>query len=170
MRRIAYLLVCTWTVGVLYGCASTKSNGYVTASVYGVNYSEDYVPRFSILTDSGEQTGMGGAHVQEFSKGGLSGQMCCASIPKPGRILIVSWRIGDRKEAEASWKRLRKTVVVRGEASNDPDKFNSLIVRFFPGQEVEAELISESKGPDARPSARRDQLFYGRLVMRRMGD
>ncbi|MDQ7982496.1 DUF3304 domain-containing protein [Paraburkholderia sp. SARCC-3016] len=135
-----------------------------------MNYSEDYVPRFSILTASGDQTGMGGAHVQEFSKGGLSGQVCCAPIPKPGRILIVSWRIGDRKEAEASWKRLRKTVVVRGEVSNGADKINSLIVRFFPGRQVEAELISESTGPNARPSPRRDQLFYGRRVMREIGD
>ncbi|APR34949.1 hypothetical protein BTO02_05385 [Paraburkholderia sp. SOS3] len=157
------------TVGLLYGCVSTKSNEYVTASVYGVNYSEDYVPDFSILTESGEQTGMGGSRVQEFSKGGLSGLMCCAPIPKPGRSLIVSWHIGDRKEGEANWKSFRKTVVVRGEASNDPDKMNSLVVRFFPGYEVEAELMCESTGPDAGPSPRLDQLFYGRRVMRRMG-
>ncbi|APR34948.1 hypothetical protein BTO02_05380 [Paraburkholderia sp. SOS3] len=170
MRRIACLLLCIGTIGLLYGCASTKSQEYVRASVYGLNYSEDYVWDFSILTESGEQTGMGGSRVQEFSKGGLSGLECCASIPRAGRTVIVEWEAGDRKEADVNWKSFRKKVVVRGEDSSDPDKLNSLVIRFFPGHEVEAELICESTGSDARPSPRRDQLFYGSSVMRQMGE
>jgi hypothetical protein len=169
VRRNACLLFCIGAC-LLCGCASTRPSRNVMASVYGVNYSEDYVPDFSILTESGEQTGMGGSRVQEFSEGGLSGEVCCAPIPKPGRTTTVSWRVGGHKEPEANWKHFRKTVVVRGEASNDRDKVNSLVVRFFPGHEVEAELICESTGPDARPSPRRDQLFYGRRVMRQIGD
>jgi hypothetical protein len=170
MRRIAYLLVFIGAGGLLCGCTSTKSHEYVTASVYGVNYSEDYVSNFLILTGSGEQTGMGGSQVQEFSKGGLSGLVCCAPIPRAGRTMIVEWEGRDRKEAKVHWKSFRKTVVVRGEDSNDPGKINSLVVRFFPGHEVEAELMCESTGPDAEPSPRLDQLFYGRRVMRQMGD
>jgi hypothetical protein len=108
------------------GCAT---HGYVDARVYGVNYSEDYVPDFSIPTPTGKHTGMGGDQVQEFSRGGLSGQECCAPIPGPGQTLLVEWRVG--RHHEPVW---------------------------------------DSLGPHGGPSPRIDQLFYGRRIMRQMGD
>jgi hypothetical protein len=59
---------------------------------------------------------------------------------------------------------------VRGEASTDPKAMNYLVVRFFPEHQVEAELMWDSIEPDRGPSPRLDQLFYGRRVMRQMGD
>ncbi|QYD68275.1 hypothetical protein KZJ38_18755 [Paraburkholderia edwinii] len=135
-----------------------------------MNYSEDYVPDFSILTPTGKHTGMGGDQVQEFSKGGLSKQECCAPIPGPGQTLLVEWRVGRHHEPEANWKTFRKAIVVRGEALSGPNAWNLLIVRFFPEQQVEAEFVWEAPGPHGEPSPRLDQLFYGRRVMRQMGD
>ncbi|QYD71083.1 DUF3304 domain-containing protein [Paraburkholderia edwinii] len=155
---------------MLCACASARSGNYVTASVSAVNYSEDYVPDFSILTAAGERTGMGGIQVQEFSKGGQSGTECCAPIPNAGRTMIVEWRIGGRQEAESNWNTFRKAIVVRGETSSDPKATNYLVVRFFPEHQVEAEFMWEWTGPHGQPSPRLDQLLYGRRVMRQMGD
>jgi len=169
VRRNACLLFCIGAC-LLCGCASTRPSRNVMASVYGVNYSEDYVPRFSILTASGEPTGIGGVQVQEFSKGGLSRDECCALVPGAGQTMIVEWRVGRREDSEREWGKFRKSIVVRGETSSDPKSMNYLVVRFFPGHEVEAELMWESMRPDGEPSPRLDQLFYGRRIMRQMGD
>ncbi|QYD68270.1 hypothetical protein KZJ38_18720 [Paraburkholderia edwinii] len=170
MKRIVCLVFCLGIVGLLSGCASVRSHGYVDARVSAVNYSEDYVPDFSVLTASGDPTGMGGVQVQEFSKGGLSKNECCAPIPGAGQTMIIEWRVGGRHEAEANWKTFRKAVVVRGETSSDPKAVNRLVVRFFPEHEVEAELMWSLIGLGGRPSSRLDQLIYGRRVMRQMGD
>src|SRR5215467_1439469 len=120
MKRIVCLVFWLGIGGLLGGCASMQSSRYVTASVSAVNYSEDYVPDFSVLTASGKHTGMGGVQVQEFSKGGQSGTECCAPIPNAGQTMIVEWRIGGRQESEANWITIRKSIVVRGETSSDP--------------------------------------------------
>ncbi|MDQ7982524.1 DUF3304 domain-containing protein [Paraburkholderia sp. SARCC-3016] len=170
MKRIICLMLYVAIAAMLCACASARSGNYVTASVSAVNYSEDYVPDFSILTASGERTGMGGIQVQEFSKGGQSGTECCAPIPNAGQTMIVEWRIGGRQEAESNWNTFRKAIVVRGETSSDPKATNYLVVRFFPEHQVEAEFMWERTGPHGQPSPRLDQLLYGRRVMRQMGD
>jgi hypothetical protein len=170
MKRIVLLLFCGGIVGLLYGCASTRPNGYVTARVSGVNYSEDYVLDFSILTASGEPTGIGGVQLQEFSKGALGKHECCALVPGVGQAMIVEWHIGRREDTEEKRKKFRKTIVVRGETSSGKEVVNYLIVRFFSEQKVEAELMWDSIGPNGRVSPRLDQAFYGPPVMRQLGD
>ncbi|CAN7335588.1 DUF3304 domain-containing protein [Trinickia sp. LjRoot230] len=160
-------MLCATLLG---GCASNVPRGYVDASAWSTNYTEDYIYDFSIQTVSGKRLLLGGIQVKEFSRGGTGKRECCSLIPGVGQTIKVVWRIGGRNDDEAQWKTYSRDVVVTGETSNGPDAMNFLIVRFFPNHEVGAELVWESAKPDDKPSPRVDQLFYGRRVMRHVGE
>lgn len=170
-RRIAFLLFCIAVLGTSYGCASMHARGYVSAPAWAANYTEEYVQDFWILTESGERTGSGGIQVYEFSRGGTSGgHMGYALIPGVGQTIKVVWRVGGHNDAEETWRRFSRDVVVKGATSNARNAGNFLIVRFFPQHQVEAEFVWESIEPYGEPSPRVDRLFYGDRVMRQPGD
>jgi hypothetical protein len=153
------------------GCAAVHGRDYVSAPAWAANYTEEYVQDFSILTETGERTGLGGIQVYEFSRGGTSGgHVGYALIPGVGQTIRVVWRVGGHNDAEETWKTFSRDVVVKGTTSNEPDAGNFLIVRFFPEHQVEAEFVWESIKPYGEPSPRVDQLFYGHRVMRQRGE
>ncbi|MEX3926989.1 DUF3304 domain-containing protein [Paraburkholderia sp. BR10936] len=169
MRRV----ICGFFIVLLStmtGCAVVQPSGYVDASAWGANYTEDYIHEFWIQTASGKDTGVGGVQLAEFSRGGKSGSICCSLMPGVGQSIKVVWRVGGRQETRSEWKTYSKDVAVAGATSSAPDAMNFLIVRFFPGHNIEAEFVSESAEYDGKPSPRVDQLFYGRRVMRQMGE
>ncbi|MCP3726039.1 DUF3304 domain-containing protein [Paraburkholderia sp. CNPSo 3272] len=86
---------------MLTGCAVGQPSGYVDASAWGANYTEDYIHDFWIQTASGKDTGMGGIQVSEFSRGGKGGRECCALIPGVGQTIRVVWRVGGRQETRS---------------------------------------------------------------------
>ncbi|MCP3726038.1 hypothetical protein M3I53_23400 [Paraburkholderia sp. CNPSo 3272] len=166
-----------WMVGAFLvmifgagGCALGQSGGYVDASAWSANYTEDYIPEFHLETTSGKNLLLNGIQVKEFSRGGTGSSECCSPIPGVGKTIRVVWRIGGRQETRSEWKTYSKDVAIAGATSSAPDAMNFLIVRFFPGHNIEAEFVSESAEPDGKPSPRVDQLFYGRRVMRQMGE
>jgi hypothetical protein len=155
---------------LLCGCAMATPYDSVLASAYSANYTEDYIPNFSIETIDGKDTGAQGVQVKPFSKGGTGGSECCSYIPGVGRKIRVIWQIGGYDDSEAQWKTYEKEVTSTGHTSGSPDAFNVLIVRFFPGHQIEAEFVAKSGAAGGTQNSRVDQLFYGRRVMRHVGD
>lgn len=161
------LLIGVAMLGV--GCtASTSTRGYVTAEAWAANYTEDYIHEFEIETADGRQTGLGGVQVKPFSRGGTGGVECCSLIPGVGRTIRVVWRVGGYNEPRELWRIYQKEVRTTGTVSKAVDTQSALIVRFFPAREIEAEFVPIDMGPSA--NGRDDQLFYGRRVMRRLGE
>jgi Protein of unknown function (DUF3304) len=154
---------------MLGGCAIGQPSGYVDASAWSANYTEDYIYDFSIQTVSGNDTGLEGIQVKEFSKGGTGSSECCSLIPGVGRAIKVVWRVGGRQDDESQWKTYSRDVVVTGAVSRDPNRHSYLIVRFFPRHEVEAEFVPGDDPRGAR-NPRVDQLFLGQRVMRYLGE
>ncbi len=169
MRWMARVFVAM-ILGMLDGCAVGQPGGYVDASAWSANYTEDYIQDFWIQTAEGKDTGLEGIQVKEFSKGGTGGSECCSLIPGVGRTIKVVWRVGGHQDDESQWKTYSRNVVVTGATSTDRDAMNFIIVRFFPGHQLEAEFVSESAKPEGKPSPRVDKLFYGQRVMRRIGE
>ncbi|MEX3985200.1 DUF3304 domain-containing protein [Paraburkholderia sp. EG287A] len=155
--------------GVLGGCTLGQSSGYVDASAWSANYTEDYIHDFWIQTVEGKDTGLEGIQVKEFSKGGTGGSECCSLIPGVGQTIKVMWRIGGRQDDRSEWKTYSKDVVVIGAMPKKKDSYNILMVRFFDGRQVEAELIPD-RGETGLPSPRVDKVFSGRRVMRHLGE
>jgi hypothetical protein len=168
MRRIASALLAT-TLGLLGGCAVGQSGGYVDASAWSANYTEDYIQDFWIQTASGKDTGLGGIQVSEFSRGGKGGRECCSLIPGVGQTIKVVWRIGGHQDEESQWKTYSKDVTVTGNVSRDTSRHSYLIVRFFPNRELEAEFVP-GDDPRGAQNPRVDRLFSGQRVMRHMGE
>jgi len=156
-------------LGVLAGCAGSQRAGYIDASAWSANYTEDYIYDFQILTADGKPTGLSGIQVKEFSKGGTGKSICCALIPGVDQTIKVVWRIGGRQDDESMWRTHSGEIVVKGEASKDPNRHSYLIVRFFPQREVEAEFIPGDDPRGAR-NPRVDRLFLGQRVMRHFGE
>jgi hypothetical protein len=154
---------------VLAACATGQPSGYVDASAWSANYTEDYIEDFSIKTANGKDTGLAGVQVQEFSRGGKGGRECCSLIPGVGQTINVVWRVGGRQDDESQWKTYSRDVVVTGEVSKDPNRHSYLIVRFFPDHQVEAEFVPGDDPRGAR-NPRVDRLFLGQRVMRHMGE
>jgi len=170
MTRISGAALGLTLAAMFAGCAVGQPRGYVDATAWSANYTEEYIHEFHILTASGTDTGLEGIQVKEFSKGGAGGHECCSLIPGVGQTIKVVWKIGAYNDKEPQWKTYSKDVKVTGLTSNDPEWFNFVIVRFFPNHEVEAEFVSESSKFDGEPSPRVDQVFYGRRVMRQKGE
>ncbi|WP_042303422.1 DUF3304 domain-containing protein [Paraburkholderia kururiensis] len=156
--------------GALTACVTGQPSGYVDATAWSANYTEDYIPEFWIQTAEGKDTGLAGVQVQEFSRGGKGGHECCSLIPGVGRTIKVVWRIGGRQDDESQWKTYSRDVVVIGKMPGDTKDHSVLMVRFFPNHEVEAEVFpgDSSFGPS---NPRMDKLFFvGPRVMRHMGE
>ncbi|MFK0380208.1 DUF3304 domain-containing protein [Pandoraea sp. NPDC090278] len=152
------------------GCANggIGKPGYVDVSAWSANYTEDYIQDFEIQTVDGQQTGVGGVQVKEFSKGGTGGRECCALMPGVGKTIKVVWRVGDGNAPKSLWKTYSQDVVVAGTMPTATREHSYLVVRFFPGHKAEAELFpSELLDPN---NPRVDRLFSGSRVMRRMGE
>jgi hypothetical protein len=93
MRWMAYMFLAM----MLGGCSVTQPSGYVAASAWSANYTEDYIYDFSIQTASGKRTGVGGSQVSEFSRGGQGGIECCALVPGVGQTIKVAHRRTSRR-------------------------------------------------------------------------
>jgi hypothetical protein len=167
MRSLAPILAAAM-VGALGGCAVGQPSGYVDASAWSANYTEDYIYDFWIQTADGKATGLAGVQVQEFSRGGKGKRECCSLVPGVGQTIKVVWRIGGRQDDESQWKTHSRDIVVTGAVSKNPKRHSYLIVRFFPRHEVEAEFIPGDDPRGAR-NPRVDQLFLGQRVMRHIG-
>jgi len=170
MMNLSKLLAPILIAQFLIGCAPVQPDRYVDTSAWGANYTEDYIYEYWIQTASGKSTGVGGVQLSEFSRGGTGGSICCSLMPGVGSTVKVGWRTGGRQEDRSQWKAYSREVVVSGSTSNEPHTRNLLIVRFFSGNQVEAEFAFESTRPDGKPNPRVDQLFYGRRTMRQMGE
>jgi hypothetical protein len=166
MRWIARVFL-VMVVGVLSGCAVGQPGGYVDASAWSANYTEDYIQDFWIQSADGKKTGLGGIQVKEFSKGGTGKRQCCSLIPGVGQTIKVVWRVGGRQDDKSKWTTYSRDVVVKGEISKNSARHSYLIVRFFPAHEVEAEFVPGDDPRGAR-NPRVDQLFLGQRVMRHM--
>lgn len=163
MKAAATLLL----VVMLGGCAVGKTRGWVLAGVTGANYTEDNIVDVSIQATDGRRLGIGIAHVNEFSRGGTSGDECCARIPGVGQTIQVVWHVEGR-ERGAQRKSYSRKVIVMGATLGRNMEHSYLIVRFFRGQDLEAELFPSE---DFRPeNPRIDELFSGRRVMRQKGE
>ena len=169
MTRMARIFVAMM-LSMLAACATGQRMDYVDASAWSANYTEDYIQDFWIQTADGKDTGLGGIQVQEFSHGGKGGRQCCSLIPGVGQTIKVVWRVGGHQEDESTWKTYSRDVEVKGAMPTKKDAYNILMVRFFPAQQVEAELIPDRGEPGGSASLRVDQLFYGRRVMRHIGE
>jgi Protein of unknown function (DUF3304) len=165
MMRICLVMI----LGVLGGCAIGQPSGYVDASAWSANYTEDYIQDFWIQTADGKDTGVGGVQVSEFSRGGKGGRICCSLTPGVGQTIKVAWRVGGRQDDKSLWKTYSRDVVVNGAMPTKKDAYNILMIRFFPDHQVEAELIPD-RGETGLPSPRVDKLFSGQRVMRHLGE
>lgn len=157
-------------VAVITGCSAWGQRGYVDASVRTANYTEMYVD-YRFYDTEGRNLGLGGS-ANPFSKGGTGGSSCCAMLPGPGRTVRVVWDEETPGHNEGKTYHYSRDVVVIGSQPLAGSSYNYVITRFFPGQQIEVELVSvpvESLGHGSA-SPRLDQLFYGRSVMRRLGE
>ncbi|MEX3985201.1 DUF3304 domain-containing protein [Paraburkholderia sp. EG287A] len=153
---------------MLTGCAVGQPSGYVDASAWGANYTEDYIHDFWIQTASGKDTGVGGVQLAEFSRGGKSGSICCSLMPGVGQSIKVVWSVGGRQEPRSEWKTYSRDAVVKGTMPRQPQSHSYLVVRFFPNHEVEAELFPSAELYPENP--RVDKLFSSQRVMRHIGE
>jgi hypothetical protein len=96
----------------------------------GANYTEDFIYDFWIYAEDGRDTGVGSVLLNEFSKGGTTGNICCGLMPGVGQTVKVVWRVGGRREEESQWRTYRRDVSVMG-AMPKEDAYNILLVRFF---------------------------------------
>jgi hypothetical protein len=148
------------------GCAIGTQRGYVEVTARAANYTDKYV-RYSLRDTKDKPFGLGGS-AKPFNRGGAAGGNCCAMLPVPGQTVRIVWSETPPR-GDASQKRsYTRDVVVIGSPPLPGDAVNSLVVRFFPDQQLEAELISESPGGPLSP--RNDRLFYGERIMRHMGE
>ncbi|WP_186425162.1 DUF3304 domain-containing protein [Cupriavidus metallidurans] len=155
---------------LLAGCATGQPREWVDVSTRGTNYTEDYIYNVSIRIADGQRTGIGIARVNEFSRGGTSGNECCASIPGVGQTIKVIWHVGGRQEDESQWRTYSRDVVVIGAMPRNTQKHSVLLVRFFPDREIEAELLP-GDGDFGPANPRMDRLFFaGPRVMRHKGE
>jgi hypothetical protein len=169
MRWIARVLL-VMVVGVLSGCAVGQPGGYVDASAWSANYTEDYIQDFWIQSADGKKTGLGGIQVKEFSKGGTGKRQCCSLLPGVGQTIKVVWRVGGRQDDESKWKTYSRDAVVIGKMPRNTKDHSVLMVRFFPNHEVEAEILP-GDGDFGPSNSRMDKLFFvGPRVMRRIGE
>ncbi|QBQ97654.1 DUF3304 domain-containing protein [Paraburkholderia pallida] len=152
------------------GCLALGQQGYVEVSERSANYTEMYID-YAIHDPNDKSVGLSG-DAKPFSKGGAGGRSCCALLPGPGQTIRVEWGEEDTDFDQSKKRHYTRDVVVIGQTPVSSDSYNYLITRFFPSQQIEVELVSRASedvgnGP---PSPRLDQLFYGRKVMRHMGE
>ncbi|PLZ02362.1 hypothetical protein CY652_11560 [Burkholderia sp. WAC0059] len=169
MKKITILIVSI-VLMVVSACATEQPRGYVDATAWSANYTEDYIHEFHIETASGRDTGLEGIQVGEFSKGGMGKHECCSLIPGVGQTIRIVWTVANTDD-KAQWKTYGRDVVVTGTMPKPGYRLQSyLIVRFFPNHEVEAELLP-GDGDLGPGNPRMDRLFFvGPRVMRHKGE
>ena len=170
MIRVKKALAVIALLVMAAGCSAIGKQGYVDASARTANYTEMYVD-YTFYDTKGRNLGLGGT-ANPFSKGGTGGSSCCAMLPGPGQTIRVSWDEEPPGHGDSKTFHYTRDVVVTGSPPRQGDSYNYVITRFFPKQQMEIELVavpeeSLGKGP---PSPRLDQLFYGRRVMRNIGE
>lgn len=148
------------------GCSALGQQEYVEVRDVSANYTEMYID-YKFYDTKGRNLGLGGS-ANPFSKNGQGGGTCCALLPSPGRTVRVVWDEETPGRNERKTLHYSRDVVVVGSPPLPGDAYNYVITRFFPKQQVEVEFVSESIGGGRSP--RLDQLFYGRSVMRQMGE
>ena len=169
VRYVASVLLAA-VFGLVTACAATVPSREIDTEAWGANYTEDYIYDFMIQTAVGKNTGVGGAHVAEFSRGGTGGIECCAPMPGVGQTVKVVWRVGGRRDDESKWKTYSQDVVVKGKMPAETRDHSVVVVRFFPNHEVEAEILP-GDGDFGPSNPRMDRLFFvGPRVMRRLGE
>ncbi|WP_255371057.1 DUF3304 domain-containing protein [Cupriavidus sp. YR651] len=155
---------------VMGGCATGQPRGWVDVSAWSANYTEDFIYDYWIQTAEGKDTGVGNVQVNEFSRGGKSGQICCSSMPGVGQTIKIIWRVGGHREDQSQWRTYSRDVVVTGAMPKNTREHSVLLVRFFPVHEIEAELLP-GDGDFGPSNPRMDKLFFaGPRVMRQKGE
>ncbi|MFM0064740.1 hypothetical protein [Paraburkholderia aspalathi] len=154
----------------LCGCATGASLGYLPyTDIEPANYSEDFIHDINFETGTGKALALTTIDVKPFSKGGLGSAACCAALPGVGQTLHVIWRTGGNYYTpESQWVTHSSITKIKGVTSNDPDSNTSLILRFFPNNQIEAEYVAQSLKSDSPLDPRVDLLFTGQRVMRHM--
>ena len=156
--------------GLVAACAATVPSGYVDATAWSANYTEDYIPEFHLETTSGKNLLLSGIQVKEFSKGGTGSSECCSPIPGVGQTVKVVWRVGRSQDDESKPKTYNQDVVVKGKMPAETRDHSVVVVRFFPNHEVEAEILP-GDGDFGPSNPRMDRLFFvGPRVMRHLGE
>ncbi|QBQ97652.1 DUF3304 domain-containing protein [Paraburkholderia pallida] len=150
----------------LSGCSAWAQREYVQVRELSANYTEMYV-EYTFYDTKGRNLGLGGS-ANPFSKNGQGGGACCAFLPGPGQTVRVEWDEETPGRSESRTFHYSRDVVVIGSPPLPGDSYNYVITRFFPAHQIEVEFVSESKGGGRSP--RLDQIFYGRSVMRHMGE
>ncbi|WP_198021438.1 DUF3304 domain-containing protein [Burkholderia sp. WSM2232] len=148
------------------GCSAWSQQGYVKVRDVSANYTETYID-YRFYDTKGRNLGLGG-RANPFSKNGQGGGTCCALLPGPGQTVRVVWDEEVAGENQSKNLQYSRDVVVRGSSPLPGNSYNYVITRFFPKQQVEVEFVSESMGGGRSP--RLDQIFYGRSVMRQIGE
>lgn len=155
-------------LSALASCALRQPNGYVDATAWSANYTEDYIPEFKLETKDGKDLLLLGVQVAEFSKGGKGGGECCSPIPGVGQTIKVVWYVGDRQDDRDKWKSYSRDVVVKGVMPKITKDHSVLVMRFFPQHQVEAELFA-GDGVFGPENPRMDKIFFvGPRAMRKM--
>ncbi|WP_404992660.1 DUF3304 domain-containing protein [Cupriavidus pauculus] len=168
MTRFIKVIAVTVLLAMLGGCASGQPRGWVEASAWGANYTEDFIYDFWIYAADGRDTGVGSVLLNEFSKGGTTGHICCSLMPAVGRTVKVVWRVGGRQEDKSQWRTYSRDVVVSGTMPKETKTHSYVLMRFFPRHEVEVELVPSVDLDPRNP--RVDKLFSGQRVMRQKGE
>ncbi len=168
MTRFINAFAAAIFLAMLGGCAIGQPRGWVEASAWAANYTEDLIYDFSVLTVDGKRTGVTGALVQEFSRGGTTGRECCGLMPGVGQTVKVVWRVGGRRDEESQWRSYSRDVLVSGTMPKETKTHSYVLVRFFPRHEVELELVPSVDLDPRNP--RVDKLFSGQRVMRKKGE
>lgn len=156
---------------MMSGCATGANRGSVRdVGIRATNYTENYITDFSIGMGKNKNLRFAGTSVKKFSKGGTGGGVCCFSSAGPGEEIRVEWFTGQLHDEESQWTRHSATTHAIGSAPDDPESSVTLIVRFFPGEQVEAEYVVQEQKPDSVRNPRFDALFTGRRIMRHIGE
>ena len=166
-RRIVRSSAMLAMAVAISGCAVAPESS-IDARAKSVNYTEDYIHRYSIMKLSGEPYGIGGSQVKPFSWGSAGTGGCCVWLPGVGRSIKVEWQVGQFHDLRPHWKTFSKDVVIIGEAPSKANAEGYLIIRFFEGHEIEAEFVQREKFHPANP--RTDAAFSGKRLMRRKGE
>ena len=169
MRRLMKAAAALLMMLMVGGCATAKTDRWVEVAARAANYTDDFIYDYWIRTTDGKRTGVNGTQASEFRKGGTTGgHECCGLMPGVGETVKVVWRVGGRQERESEWKTYSRNVVVKGAMPEENSGHSYLVVRFFSGQEVEAELFPSEVFSPQNP--RVDKLFSGKRVMRQKGE
>lgn len=166
MRGLKKAAIVLSLLVVTAGCSAWGQRGDVQVRELSANYTEMYID-YMFYDTKGRNLGLGGS-ANPFSKNGQGGGTCCAFLSGPGQTVRVEWDEQTQNHNESRTSHYSRDVMVIGSQTLPGDSYNYVITRFFPGQQIEVEFVSESGGGGRSP--RLDQIFYGQHEMRQMGE